>query len=62
VDVAAVKKKLKDKAFARAVNRADITQGAELVEMSLDDLIGHVLTALRGSAEQLGIHGPKAEA
>jgi putative nucleotidyltransferase with HDIG domain len=62
VDVAAVKKKLKDKAFARAVNRADITQGAELVEMSLDDLIGHVLTALRGSAEQLGIQGPKAEA
>jgi predicted hydrolase (HD superfamily) len=62
VDVAAVKKKLKDKAFARAVNRADIAHGAELVEMSLDDLIGHVLTALRGSAEQLGIQGPKTEA
>ncbi len=62
VDVAAVKKKLKDKAFARAVDRGDISRGAERLEMSLDELIGHVLTALRGSADQLGIQGLKVEA
>lgn len=62
VEVAAVKKKLKDKAFARAVDRGDITRGAERLGISLDDLIGHVLAALRGSAEQLGIQGPTAEA
>jgi putative nucleotidyltransferase with HDIG domain len=57
VDVAAVKKKLKDKAFARAVDRAEIAHGAELLGLSLDDLIGHVITALRGSADQLGVQG-----
>lgn len=57
VDVAAVKKKIKDKAFARAVNREDIVRGAQLLDLSIEDLIGHVLTALRGSADQLGIRG-----
>jgi putative nucleotidyltransferase with HDIG domain len=57
VDVTAVKKKMKDKAFARAVNRQDIVGGAEELGMPLDDLIEHVITALRGSAEQVGLRG-----
>ena len=39
VDVRAVKKKMKDKAFARAVNRDDIVRGAEELGMPLDDVI-----------------------
>ncbi len=57
VDLAAVKKKLKDKAFARAVNREDIARGAEALDMSLDDLIQQVIMALRESADQLGVQG-----
>jgi putative nucleotidyltransferase with HDIG domain len=57
VDLAAVKKKLKDKAFARAVNREDIARGAEALDMSLDDLIQQVIIALRESADQLGVQG-----
>jgi predicted hydrolase (HD superfamily) len=57
VEVAAVKKKMKDKAFARAVNREDITRGAEGLGMPLDDLIQHVISALRESAPQLGVQG-----
>jgi predicted hydrolase (HD superfamily) len=57
VEVAAVKKKMKDKAFARAVNREDITRGAEGLDMPLDDLIQHVIAALRAAAPQLGLEG-----
>ncbi|MDQ6809099.1 MAG: HDIG domain-containing protein [Verrucomicrobiota bacterium] len=57
VDVAAVKKKMKDKAFARAVNRADITRGAAELELPLDEVVGHVIAALQGDAERLGLAG-----
>ncbi len=57
VDVASVKKKMKDKAFARAVNREDITHGAEGLGMPLDDVIGGVITALQGDADRLGLAG-----
>lgn len=57
VEVAAVRKKMKDKAFARAVNRDDISRGAEELGLPLDDVIGHVITALRGDAERLGLAG-----
>jgi putative nucleotidyltransferase with HDIG domain len=57
VDVRAVKKKMKDKAFARAVNRDDIIRGAEGLEMPLDDVIAQVITALQGDAERLGLVG-----
>jgi len=57
VDVRAVKKKMKDKAFARAVNRDDIIRGAERLEMPLDDVIAQVITALQGDAERLGLVG-----
>src|SRR5213594_1849731 len=46
VDVAAVKRKMKDKAFARAVNRDDIIRGAEELGMPLDDVLAQVIAAL----------------
>lgn len=57
VDVAAVKKKMKDKAFARAVNRDDIARGATELEMPLDEVIGSVIAALQSDAERLGLAG-----
>ena len=57
VDVRAVKKKMKDKAFARAVNRDDIIRGAEHLEMPLDDVIAKVIAALKGDADRLGLAG-----
>lgn len=57
VDVRAVKKKMKDKAFARAVNREDIIRGAEELGMPLDTVIGEVITALKADAERLGLTG-----
>ena len=57
VDVAAVKKKMKDKAFARAVNRDDIVRGAEELGMPLDDVITNVIAALKSDAARLGIAG-----
>jgi putative nucleotidyltransferase with HDIG domain len=57
VDVRAVKKKMKDKAFARAVNRDDIIRGAEHLEMPLDDVIAQVIAALKADAERLGLVG-----
>jgi len=57
VDVAAVKKKMKDKAFARAVNRADIVRGAAELGIPLDDVIAEVITALAADAERLGLAG-----
>jgi len=57
VDVRAVKKKMKDKAFARAVNRDDIIRGAEHLGMPLDDVIAQVIAALKGDGERLGLVG-----
>src|SRR3954469_7783607 len=57
VDVASVKKKMKDKAFARAVNREDITRGAEQLGMPLDEVISNVIGALNADAERLGLVG-----
>jgi len=60
VDVAAVRKKMKDKGFARAVNREDITKGAEQLGVDLDEHIALVIEALRPVATQLGIAGTSA--
>ena len=57
VDIRAVKKKMKDKAFARAVNRDDIIRGAEELGMPLDDVIAQVIAALKGDAARLGLVG-----
>lgn len=58
VDVAAVKKKMKDKAFARAVNRDDIRRGAEELGLPLDEVIANVIAALQADAQRLGLVGP----
>ena len=57
VDLAAVKKKMKDKAFARAVSRDDIVRGAQELGMPLDEVITHVIAALSADAERLGLAG-----
>ena len=57
VDVAGVRKKMKDKAFARGVNRDDIVQGAEALGVPLDEHIGVVLRAMQENAEALGLLG-----
>lgn len=48
VDVESVKRKMKDKAFARAVRREDILRGAEELGVSLEDHVGTVIEAMRG--------------
>ncbi len=55
VEVAGVKRKMKDKAFARAVKREDITLGAELLGIPLEEHIGNCLTAMQARAEELGL-------
>lgn len=55
VPVASVKKKLKDKAFARGVNRDDITQGAQELGVELDAHIAFVRDALARVASELGL-------
>ena len=57
VPVKSVKKKLKDKSFARTVNREDIRQGAELLGVPLDEHIETVRDALAGVAGELGLDG-----
>jgi putative nucleotidyltransferase with HDIG domain len=59
VDVASVKKKMKDKAFARAVNREDIVRGAAELGMALEAVIAEVINALRADADRLGLTGTK---
>jgi putative nucleotidyltransferase with HDIG domain len=55
VETPSVKKKLKDRAFARNVSREDITRGAELIGVPLDEHIGNVLTAMKAVASDLGL-------
>lgn len=55
VEVSSVKKKLKDKAFARNVSREDITKGAEELGIPLDEHIQFVLTALKNNSDNLGL-------
>ncbi len=57
VDVASVKKKMKDKAFARSVNRQDIIDGAQELDVPLDDHIDFCIKAMQGRAEELGLKG-----
>src|ERR1700676_343604 len=54
VDVISVKKKLKDKAFARAVNRDDIVRGAEQLGLPLEAVLGRVIAASGGDAPGRG--------
>lgn len=56
IEVSSVKKKLKDKAFARTVNREDIRQGAQELGVELDEHIRFVIDALRPVQVQLGLN------
>lgn len=55
VEVAGVKKKMKDKGFARAVKREDITHGAELLGIAVEEHIANCLAAMQSRAEELGL-------
>jgi predicted hydrolase (HD superfamily) len=57
VDVAGVKKKMKDKAFARGVNRDDIVKGAAELELPIEDHIANCIAAMQANAEALGLQG-----
>ena len=57
VKVKSVKKKMKDKGFARTVRREDITDGAEVLGVELDEHIQFVIDSLKPVAEELGIAG-----
>ncbi|MBI4614608.1 MAG: HDIG domain-containing protein [Planctomycetes bacterium] len=55
VEVSSVKKKMKDKAFARPVKREDIVAGAELLGVPLDEHIATCLAAMKSAAPSLGL-------
>jgi predicted hydrolase (HD superfamily) len=55
LEVSSVKKKLKDKAFARGVSREDVIRGSEELGVPLDQHIGFVLNALRPHEKILGL-------
>jgi len=57
VDVTSVKKKMKDKAFARSVNRQDIVEGAQELGVPLEEHIDFCVKAMQGRAEELGLKG-----
>jgi putative nucleotidyltransferase with HDIG domain len=55
VDVATVRKRMKDKAFARGVSRDDVVRGAAELGVPFDEHVGVVLVAMQGEAEALGL-------
>ena len=57
VDVVSVKKKMKDKAFARSVNRQDIIDGAAELGVPLEEHIDFCVKAMQSRAEELGLKG-----
>jgi predicted hydrolase (HD superfamily) len=57
LEVASVRKKLKDKAFARGVSREDVLRGAEEIGTPLEEHIGFVLEALRPHERAIGLGG-----
>ena len=58
VEVAGVRKKLKDKAFARSVNRDDVLNGAKELAVDLDQHIAFCIAAMQKDAVSLGLSGP----
>jgi predicted hydrolase (HD superfamily) len=57
VDARSVRKKLKDKAFARSVNRGDVVQGPVELGVDFDEHVAFVAEAMRGIAGELGLEG-----
>jgi putative nucleotidyltransferase with HDIG domain len=62
LEAKSVRKKMKDKGFARAVSRDDIVQGAQGLGIDLDSHIAFVIEAMRSIAPQLGLNGQVGEA
>ncbi|HTR79611.1 MAG TPA: HD domain-containing protein [Gemmatimonadaceae bacterium] len=60
VDARSVRKKMKDKAFARGVSREDVILGAQELEVDLDDHIQFVIQCMQSSADALGLSGSAA--
>jgi putative nucleotidyltransferase with HDIG domain len=60
VDAKSVRKKMKDKGFARGVSREDVIQGAEALGVDLDEHIQFVIEAMRANAAALGLQGVPA--
>jgi putative nucleotidyltransferase with HDIG domain len=60
VDARSVRKKMKDKAFARSVSRDDITRGAKELGVELEQHIAFCIEAMKGIAGELGLDGSKA--
>ena len=60
VDARAVRKKMKDKGFARGVSRDDVVQGAAELGVDLDEHIAFVIEAMKARAEELGLAGTAA--
>jgi putative nucleotidyltransferase with HDIG domain len=60
VESDSVKRKLKDKAFARGVNRDDVRQGAEELGVPLEQHVAFCIEAMRGVADALGLRGNQA--
>ena len=57
-----VRKKMKDKAFARGVDRGDILQGATELGVSLEEHIAFVVSAMQAEADAIGLAGVRPEA
>ena len=57
LEAASVKKRMKDKAFARAIPREDLERGAALIALPLEQHIANVIEALRDEADLLGLRG-----
>jgi len=62
VEVKGVLKKMKDKAFARAVKREDMTAGADLLRLSVEEHVGNCLAAMQAHADELKLAGIESEA
>jgi putative nucleotidyltransferase with HDIG domain len=60
LEASSVRKRMKDKAFARAVRREDLVRGAEEIGLPLEEHIANVIEAMRGQAEALGLAGTAA--
>ncbi len=61
VDAKSVRKRMKDKAFARAVSRDDIINGAAGLGVALDEHIAFCIEAMRGIAAELGLAGKEVQ-
>ena len=57
LDAGSVRRKMKDKAFARSVSREDITSGAADLGVDLDEHITFCIAAMKGIADELGLAG-----